>query len=69
MLHAAIAERIGLTVGTVSITVSFVLLLVWVPLRERIGIGTVANSIWVGVSIDLGMLVLPEAPQCRSPWR
>lgn len=61
VLHAAIAGRLGLTVGTVSIAVSFVLLLVWVPLRERIGIGTVANSIWVGVSIDLGMLVLPEA--------
>lgn len=62
VLHAAIAGRLGLTVGTVSIAVSFVLLLVWVPLRERIGIGTVANSVWVGVSIDLGMLVLPEAP-------
>lgn len=61
VLHAAIAERLGLTVGTVSIAVSFVLLLLWAPLREQVGIGTVANSIWVGVSIDLGMLVLPEA--------
>lgn len=61
VLHAAIADHIGLTVGTVSIAVSFVLLLVWVPLRERVGIGTVANAIWVGVSVDLGMLLLPEA--------
>ncbi|MDN5899260.1 MAG: hypothetical protein L0H74_04260 [Brachybacterium sp.] len=61
VLHAALAQRLGLTVGTLSITVSFVLLLLWFPLRERIGIGTIANSIWVGVSIDLGMLVLPEA--------
>ncbi|NMA75827.1 MAG: hypothetical protein GX960_00960 [Actinomycetales bacterium] len=61
VLHAAIADRLGLTVGTVSIAVSFVLLLLWAPLREQVGIGTVANSIWVGVSIDLGMLVLPEA--------
>lgn len=61
VLHAALAERLGLTVGTLSISVSFVLLLLWIPLRERIGIGTIANSIWVGVSIDLGMLVLPEA--------
>lgn len=30
-------------------------------LAERLGIGTVANAIWVGVSIDLGMLVLPQA--------
>ena len=61
VLHAAIAERLGLTVGTVSISVSFVVLLLWFPLRERIGSGTIANSIWVGVSLDLGMLVLPEA--------
>lgn len=60
VLHAAVADRIGLSVGSVSIAVSFVVLLLWIPLRERIGIGTVANSIWVGVSIDLGMLVLPE---------
>lgn len=61
VLHAALADSLGLTVGTLSISVSFVLLLVWIPLRERIGIGTVANSLWVGVSIDLGMLVLPAA--------
>ncbi|ATG55147.1 hypothetical protein CFK41_10550 [Brachybacterium ginsengisoli] len=61
VLHAALADSLGLTVGTLSISVSFVLLLAWIPLRERIGIGTVANSLWVGVSIDLGMLVLPAA--------
>jgi uncharacterized membrane protein YczE len=60
VLHAALAERIGTSVGTMSIAVSFVLLLVWIPLRERLGIGTVANAIWVGVSIDLGLLLLPE---------
>ncbi|MGP5077773.1 membrane protein YczE [Brachybacterium alimentarium] len=59
VLHAALAERAGLTVGTLSIAVSFVVLLLWIPLREQAGIGTVANAIWVGVSIDLGMLVLP----------
>ena len=61
VLHTALAERLGLTVGTLSVSVSFVVLLLFLPLRERIGIGTIANAIWVGVSIDLGMLVLPEA--------
>lgn len=60
VFHAALAERLGATVGAMSIAVSFVLLLLWIPLRERLGIGTVANAIWVGVSIDLGMLVLPQ---------
>lgn len=61
VFHAALAERLGATVGSMSIAVSFVLLLLWIPLRERLGIGTIANAIWVGVSIDLGMLILPEA--------
>lgn len=61
VFHAALAERLGATVGSMSIAVSFVLLLLWIPLRERLGIGTVANAIWVGVSIDLGMLILSEA--------
>lgn len=61
VLHAALADRLGLTVGTLSVSVSFVLLVLWFPLRERVGIGTIANAIWVGVSLDLGMLVLPAA--------
>ncbi|GAA1487188.1 YczE/YyaS/YitT family protein [Brachybacterium fresconis] len=61
VLHAALAERAGLSVGTLSITVSFVVLLAWIPLREQPGIGTFANAIWVGLSIDLGMALLPPA--------
>lgn len=59
VLHAALAQRIGATVGIMSITVSFIVLLLWIPLRERPGIGTIANAIWVGVSIDIGLALLP----------
>ena len=43
-----------------SIAVSVVLLLAWIPLRERVGIGTIANAIWVGLSIDAGLALLPS---------
>lgn len=66
VLHAALADRAGLSVGTLSIAVSFVVLLLWIPLREQVGIGTIANAVWVGVSIDLGMLVLPAAPNLTA---
>lgn len=59
VFHAALADRADLSVGTLSIAVSFVLLLLWIPLREQVGIGTIANGIWVGISIDLGMLIIP----------
>lgn len=61
VLHAALAERAGLSVGTLSIAVSFVVLLAWFPLREQPGIGTFANAVWVGASLDLGMVLLPPA--------
>lgn len=60
VLHAALAHHLGATVGLMSIAVSFVLLLAWIPLRERVGIGTIANAIWVGLSIDAGLALLPS---------
>lgn len=43
------------------IAVSFVVLLLWVPLRERPGVGTIANALLVGVFVDLTLLVVPDA--------
>jgi uncharacterized membrane protein YczE len=43
-----------------SIVVSFVVLLLWLPLRERYGIGTVLNAIIIGVVIDVASLVIPQ---------
>ena len=61
VLHQGLAERLGLSIGTVLIAVSFVVLLLWVPLRERPGVGTIANALLVGVYVDLTLLVVPDA--------
>ena len=60
VLHQGLAAQLGLTVGVWSIIISFVVLLCWIPLRERYGIGTVLNAIIIGVIIDVGALVIPE---------
>ncbi|HJS72217.1 MAG TPA: hypothetical protein VJ858_05765 [Acidimicrobiia bacterium] len=60
VLHQGLAAQFGLTVGVWSIIISFVVLLCWIPLRERYGIGTVLNAIIIGVIIDVGALVIPE---------
>lgn len=60
VLHQGLATRFGLTVGIWSIIISLVVLLAWLPLRERFGIGTVLNAIIIGVVIDLGVLVIPQ---------
>ncbi|HEX6301859.1 MAG TPA: hypothetical protein VF148_15475 [Acidimicrobiia bacterium] len=60
VLHQGLTEEFGLTVGIWSIIVSFVVLTLWLPLRERYGIGTLLNAIIIGVVIDLASLVIPE---------
>jgi uncharacterized membrane protein YczE len=62
VLHQGLTEQFGLTVGIWSIIISFLVLLCWIPLRERYGIGTVLNAIIIGVIIDVGALVIPEPP-------
>ena len=53
VLHQGIAGRTGLTIGTVSIVVAFaVLVLGWVPLRQRLGIGTLANAVLIGLTTN-----------------
>jgi uncharacterized membrane protein YczE len=54
------AERTGLTIGQVTIICSLLLLLVWIPLGQRPGVGTIANALIVGPVIDLGLEVVPE---------
>ena len=50
----------GLSVGTVVILVGLVILLFWIPLRQRPGLGTVVNTLTVGLVIDLALHLVPE---------
>lgn len=60
VLHQGLTEQFGLTVGIWSIIISFVVLLMWIPFRERYGIGTILNAFIIGVVIDLTALAVPE---------
>ena len=65
VLHEGAALRLGaigipISVGVVAIIVSFLILLLWIPLRQRPGLGTVSNAILVGVFMDLTMAVVPD---------
>src|SRR3546814_1861957 len=60
VLHEGVAERSGLAIGTVTIATGVVVLLLWLPLRERMGIGTVANALVIGLVVNAGIAVLPE---------
>ncbi len=55
VLHSGLTSRVPLSFGTVVILVGALVLLLWVPLRQWPGLGTVANVIWIGVATDLGL--------------
>jgi uncharacterized membrane protein YczE len=60
VLHQGINRHTGIPIGTAGIIVGALLMLLWIPLRERPGLGTFANMILIGATIDLTLLWLPE---------
>jgi uncharacterized membrane protein YczE len=58
VLTEGLAFRLPLSFGTITILVGALVLLMWVPLRQRPGLGTVANVFVVGIAVDLGLAVL-----------
>ncbi|MEU6082482.1 hypothetical protein [Streptomyces sp. NPDC047108] len=65
VLHQGISERTGLSIGVVSIIVGALVLLLWVPLRQRPGLGTVSNVVVVGAAMDATMALVPD-PQALA---
>ncbi|MFE0646186.1 YitT family protein [Streptomyces sp. NPDC058877] len=59
VLHQGLAEKTGLTIGVVSIVVGAVVLLLWIPIRQRPGLGTVSNVFVVGLAMDGTLALVP----------
>ncbi|WP_458107471.1 hypothetical protein M1D51_17980 [Arthrobacter sp. R3-55] len=60
VFHQGLSQKTGFSMGVVVIAVSFLVLLLWIPLRQMPGIGTIANAVLVGLFADLGLLLIPE---------
>jgi uncharacterized membrane protein YczE len=67
VFHQGISRHTGLAIGTVLIIVGAVVLLGWIPLRQRPGLGTVSNVVLIGISMNLSLDWLPHVH--RLPWR
>jgi uncharacterized membrane protein YczE len=67
VFHEGVAGLTGLTFGTVVIATGVVVLLAWWPLRQRPGIGTLANVVVIGLAADLTLWLLPEPEHLA--WR
>ena len=68
VLHLGIAHRVGWSMGTVTIAVGALVLLLWIPIRQRPGVGTVSNVVVIGVAVDatLGLVPPPGGSTARA---
>ncbi|AJC54136.1 putative integral membrane protein [Streptomyces sp. 769] len=59
VLNQGIARHTGLTIGTVTIVSGALILLLWIPLRQRPGLGTVSNVVILGLVMDATLALVP----------
>ena len=57
VLHVGIANTVGLSIGTISILVGFFILIIVTLLGEKLGLGTIANMILIGLFIDMFLFI------------
>jgi uncharacterized membrane protein YczE len=60
VLAEGVSDQTGLDIGTATVAISFVVLAMWIPLRERPGLGTIANAIVVGVALGVTVELVPD---------
>ncbi len=60
VFHEGVTQHVGLTFGQVVIVTGAVVLLLWIPLRQKPGVGTVLNVLVIGLAADFGIAVIAQ---------
>ncbi|MEV4099623.1 hypothetical protein AB0J42_05120 [Nonomuraea sp. NPDC049649] len=68
VFHQGAALLTGLSIGTMIIIVGALVMLAWIPLRQRPGFGTISNVIFVGVFADVSLHLLPTPDHLLLRW-
>lgn len=63
VLHQGLSRSVGLSIGTWVLLVGALVLLLWLPLRQRPGLGTISNVLLIGVALDATLWLLPSPDQ------
>jgi uncharacterized membrane protein YczE len=67
-LHQGLARHTGLSIGTWIIIAGALVMLFWIPLRQRPGLGTVSNVVLIGAFADLFLWLLPHPEPLALRW-
>ncbi len=68
VFHQGVSDLIGVRIGTVTVAVGLIILLGFIPLREKVGVGTILNAFLIGMTVNvvLPLLGSPEAMWVRA---
>ncbi|GAB3624435.1 membrane protein [Mariniluteicoccus endophyticus] len=61
VFHVGVSHHVPLSIGTIIVLVGVLVLLLWIPLRQWPGLGTVANAVWIGVATDITLALVPAS--------
>ncbi|MEM7143214.1 MAG: hypothetical protein AAF548_19490 [Actinomycetota bacterium] len=68
VFHEGFADVIGWSLGWTIVLTSFIVLALWIPIRERPGVGTVANAVVVGVAVEVFTELIPTIDRLWLQW-
>ncbi len=68
VLHQGLSEVTGLSFGVVVVLLGLVILVVWIPLRQRLGVGTLINTLTVGFIVDLWLHLVDRPHDLGLRW-
>lgn len=68
VLHQGVSFHTPIPIGTVGIITGLVVMLLWIPLRERFGLGTILNVILIGIVIDVTLIWLQTPTAVPMRW-
>ena len=60
VFHQGVAKQTEISVGRVIVMTGFILLLLWIPLKQKPGLGTILNALEIGLVADLALAIIPE---------
>ena len=63
VLAQGVSERLEITLGWSTFFISSLVLLLWIPLRERPGFGTLSNIVVIAFAIQIGITIFPSSDQ------
>ena len=60
VFHQGIANQTGISIGKIIVLTGFSLLLLWIPLKQKPGLGTILNALEIGLIADIALGIIPE---------